>query len=48
MTLILQRQDANGDVTTDEAGEKTANNHMQFLHFVEDGDNVKVDMCWAK
>jgi hypothetical protein len=36
------------DVTTDEAGEKTANNHMQFLHFVEDGDNVKVDMCWAK
>ncbi len=36
------------DVTTDETGEKTANNHMQFLHFVEDGDNVKVDMCWAK
>lgn len=36
------------DVTTDEAGEKTANNHMQFLHFVEDGDNVKVDMFWAK
>ena len=36
------------DVTKDEAGEKTANNHMQFLHFVEDGDNVKVDMCRAK
>ena len=36
------------DVTTAEDGAKSADNHMQFLHFVPDGDGVKVDMCWAK
>ncbi len=36
------------DVTTAADGEKSADNHMQFLHFVPDGDGVKVDMCWAK
>ncbi len=36
------------DVTTGADGSKSADNHMQFLHFVEDGDSVKVDMCWAK
>ena len=35
-------------VETDAEGNKDACNHMQFLHFVEDGDGVKVDMCWAK
>ncbi len=36
------------DVTTAADGTKSADNHMQFLHFVEDGGQVKVDMCWAK
>ncbi len=36
------------DVTTDKDGNKDANNHMQFLHFVEDGDSVKIDKAWAK
>ena len=36
------------DVTTAADGAKSADNHMQFLHFVPDGDGVKVDMCWAK
>lgn len=35
-------------VTEKDDGTKDASNHMQFLHFVEDGDRVKVDMCWAK
>lgn len=35
-------------VTTKEDGTKEADNHMQFLHFVEEGDSVKIDMCWAK
>ncbi len=35
-------------VTTAEDGTKDADNHMQFLHFVEDGDGVQVDMCYAK
>ncbi len=35
-------------VHTAEDGKAEAYNHMQFLHFVEDGDGVKVDMCWAK
>lgn len=35
-------------VETDDAGSEDAYNHMQFLHFVEDGDGVRVDMCWAK
>jgi len=35
-------------VENDAEGNKDAYNHMQFLHFVEDGDGVKVDMCWAK
>ena len=35
-------------VETDAENHKDAFNHMQFLHFVEDGDGVKVDMCWAK
>lgn len=33
---------------TDAEGNKEAENHMQFLHFVEDGDSLKVDMCFAK
>ncbi len=36
------------DVTTKADGSKSADNHMQFLHFVEDGGQVKADMCWAK
>ncbi|MBE7005300.1 MAG: hypothetical protein E7425_13680 [Ruminococcaceae bacterium] len=36
------------DVTTAADGTKSADNHMQFLHFVPDGDGVKVDLCWAK
>ena len=35
-------------VSTDENGNKDAANHMQFLHFVEEGGQVKVDMGWAK
>ena len=35
-------------VETDAEGKVDAYNHMQFLHFVEDGEAVKVDMCWAK
>lgn len=35
------------DVTTLEDGTKEVANHMQFLHFVEDCDGVKIDMCWA-
>lgn len=35
-------------VTTDAEGRKNADNHMQFLHFVEDDDSAKVDMFWAK
>lgn len=34
----------NLDVTT---GEKTAGDMMQFLHFVEDENGVKVDKCWT-
>lgn len=33
------------DTTT---GEKTAGDMMQFLHFAEDGDNVKVIESWTK
>ena len=29
-------------------GEKTAGDVMQFLHFKEDGDSVKVTECWTK
>ena len=36
------------DVTTAADGTKSADNHMQFLHFVPDGDGVRVDLCWAK
>lgn len=35
-------------VTTNEDGTKEADNHMQFLHFVEDGDTVQVDRCFMK
>ena len=35
------------DVTTLADGTKDVANHMQFLHFTEDGDGVKVDLCWA-
>lgn len=35
-------------VTTKEDGTKDADNHMQFLHFVENGDGVQVDKCFAK
>ncbi|MCR5453112.1 MAG: nuclear transport factor 2 family protein [Lachnospiraceae bacterium] len=35
-------------VTTAEDGTKDADNHMQFLHFVEDGDGVKVDLTYSK
>lgn len=35
-------------VTTNADGTQEADNHMQFLHFVEDGENIKIDMCWAK
>ena len=36
------------DVTTAADGTRSADNHMQFLHFVPDGDGVRVDLCWAK
>ncbi len=36
------------DVTTAADGTKSADNHMQFLHFVPNGSGLKVDMCWAK
>ena len=36
------------EVTTDEQGGKDAFNHMQFLHFIETDEGVKVDLCWAK
>ena len=35
------------DVTTLDDGTKDVANHMQFLRFAEDGDGVKVDLCWA-
>ena len=35
------------DVTTLEDGTEDVANHMQFLRFAEDGDGVKVDLCWA-
>ena len=34
-------------VDTDTEGNKSANNHMHFLHFIEDGDSVKIDLCWV-
>ena len=36
------------NVATEADGSKDAFNHMQFLHFVETDDGLKVDMCWAK
>ena len=36
------------NVVTDADGNKDAFNHMQFLHFVETENGLKVDMCWAK
>ena len=36
------------NVVTSEDGSKDAWNHMQFLHFVETEDGLKVDLCWAK
>lgn len=35
-------------VTTNGDGTKTADNHMQFIHFTEENGNVKADMCWYK
>ncbi|MCR4891015.1 MAG: nuclear transport factor 2 family protein [Lachnospiraceae bacterium] len=35
-------------VTEKEDGTKDADNHMQFLHFVENGDGIQVDICYAK
>ncbi len=35
-------------VTTNEDGTKEADNHMQFLHFVQNGDKVSVDRCFMK
>ncbi len=35
-------------VTENEDGTKDADNHMQFLHFVENGDDVQVDLCFMK
>ncbi len=35
-------------VETNAEGNADAYNHMQFLHFVEDGDSVKVDLSFAK
>ena len=35
------------DVTALDDGTKDVANHMQFLRFAEDGDGVKVDLCWA-
>ena len=34
--------------TTDADGNKSADNHMQFLHFVETEDGLKIDLCFAK
>ncbi len=36
------------NVVTDKDGNKDVFNHMQFLHFVQTDDGLKVDMCWAK
>ena len=36
------------NVATAEDGSRDAFNHMQFIHFVETDDGLKVDMCWAK
>ena len=36
------------NVVTDADGNKDAFNHMQFLHFIETDNGLKVDMCWAK
>lgn len=36
------------DVSEDENGEKSAANHMQFLHFTQKNGTLQVDMCWAK
>ena len=35
-------------VVTDTAGNKTADDHMSFLHFVENDGALKVDMAWTK
>ncbi len=35
-------------VTTKPDGTKDADNHMQFLHFVNNGDGVRADICYAK
>ncbi len=36
------------NVVTDAEGNKDAFNHMQFLHFIQTDDGLKVDKCWAK
>lgn len=36
------------NVVTSADGSRDAFNHMQFIHFVETEDGLKVDMCWAK
>lgn len=36
------------NVVTAADGSRDAFNHMQFIHFVETEDGLKVDMCWAK
>lgn len=36
------------NVVTDADGNQDAWNHMQFTHFVETEDGLKVDLCWAK
>lgn len=36
------------DVTTSPSGEKDVNNHMYFLHFVNDSGSLKADMVWAR
>ncbi len=34
--------------TTMEDGSKDADNHMQFIHFVEGDNGLKIDRIWAK
>ena len=47
-SLILAKDFVYANATTNEDGTKEADNHMQFLHFVQNGDKVQVDNCFMK
>lgn len=36
------------NVVSNADGTKDAFNHIQFIHFVEKDDEVKIDLCFAK